>query len=49
MSDDRWFTIVSAIERAVDEHAYDDEDGNGWMPLEPLQAALWPGRQDGPA
>lgn len=37
---DRWFTIVDAVERAVDQHAFDDEDGNGFVPIGPLHDAL---------
>jgi hypothetical protein len=41
MNDDNWYQIVANIERVLDEHGFDDEDGNGWVPIEPLLDVLY--------
>jgi hypothetical protein len=38
---DRWAAQVAAIENVLDDHAFDDEDGNGFVPIGPLQDALF--------
>lgn len=38
---DKWAARVAAVERVADE-AQDDEDGNGWVPIDPLLDALYP-------
>jgi hypothetical protein len=47
MDDRSWYEIVAAVERAVDEHAFDDEDGNGWLPIGPIIDALYGKREPG--
>lgn len=39
-SSSRWCETVAEVERALDDHAFDDEDGNGFVPIGPLQDAL---------
>lgn len=38
---DRWAAQVAAIEKVLDDNAFDDEDGNGFVPVGPLQDALF--------
>jgi hypothetical protein len=38
---DRWLAVVAAVEKVLDDHAFDDEDGNGFVPIGPLQDALF--------
>lgn len=38
---DRWAAQVAAIEKVLDHHAFDDEDGNGFVPIGPLQDVLF--------
>lgn len=41
---DKWADRVAAVERVADM-AQDDEDGNGWVPIDPLLDALDPERR----
>lgn len=38
---DYWADRLAAVERVTDR-AEDDEDGNGWVPVDPLLDALYP-------
>lgn len=41
---DQWAERVARVERVADL-AQDDEDGNGWVPIDPLLDALHPERR----
>lgn len=38
---DRWSAQLAAVEKVLDDEAFDDEDGNGFVPIGPLQDALF--------
>lgn len=43
----RLLDVISGVERAVDAHAFNDEDGVGWLPLDRITEALWPEKAPG--
>ena len=42
---DQWAERVAAVERVADT-AQDDEDGNGWVSVDPLLDALYPEKRN---
>lgn len=45
MQRDQWADRVAAVERVADT-AQDDEDGNGWVSVDPLLDALYPEKRN---